>query len=240
MCWSPEASAAMVVVGTLTTGVTLKRGEPAAIWGTVAYFTVIEGLQLAGYGVVDQCDTRANQSITLLSYAHIALQPLVINLFALQLVPETVRAKAIKPVVFFCVLSVAVMLAQLIPWAPLGRCMPGTPLCGETLCTVSGKWHIAWQIPYNGLLVPFDAFLGTRCGFPAYVFCFFVLPLFYGAWRFVLLNILAGPVLASMLTDNPNEMPAVWCLLSIAIVCICLSPLVRRRVSEETWWGATP
>jgi hypothetical protein len=230
----------MVVVGSLATVATAKRGEPAAIWGTVAYFTAIEGLQLAGYAVVDQCDTTANKSITLLSYLHVALQPVVINTFALQLVPEKVRKKAIKPVMLVCVVTVALMLAQLIPWRPLGKCLPGTPLCGETLCTVSGNWHIAWQIPYNGLLVPFDTFFGTRCGFPAYVFCFFVLPLFYGAWRFVLLNVLAGPVFASVLTDNPNEMPAVWCLLSIAIVCICLSPVIRQRVSTGTWWGATP
>ena len=237
MCWSPEASAAMIALGTVATVTTMRRGEPVVIWGTVAYFTGIEGLQLAGYAVVDECGTTANQSITLLSYLHIALQPLVINLFALQPVPAKVRTKAIKPVIIFCSLSVVIMLVQLIPWAPLGRCVPGTALCGERLCTVSGDWHIAWQIPYNGLLAPLDALFGTRSGFPLYLFCFFVVPLVYGAWRFVVLNFLAGPVFASMLTDNPNEMPAVWCLLSIGIVCICLSPLIRQRFSTQTWWG---
>ena len=60
-----------------------------------------------------------------------------------------------------------------------------------------------------------------------------------GAWRFVLVHAFAGPILASMLTDNPNEMPAVWCLLSIAILCIGLSPFVRRRVETRRWWGHT-
>lgn len=115
--------------------------------------------------------------------------------------------------------------------------MPGSALCAERLCTVAGNWHIAWDIPYNGLLVPFELATGTQIGFPAYMAAVFLLPLIYGAWRFVLVHLFAGPVLASVLTNNPNEMPAIWCLFSIAIIFVALSPAVRRTVETTSWWG---
>lgn len=227
----------MVAAGTVATGVTWHRGEPLAIWGTLGFFTLMEALQVAGYSVLDQCGTVSNQAITLLSYLHIAFQPFVINLFAMELVPITVKKRVFGPVLAFSGAASALILLQLVPLAAFGTCAPGTPLCGASLCTVSGNWHIAWDIPYNGLMVSVDAALGLRSGFPQYMVAVFLLPLIYGAWRFVLLHALAGPLLAWFLTSNPNEMPAVWCLFSVVILCIALSPAVRRSVSSQTWWG---
>ncbi|MBW4706305.1 hypothetical protein KX928_00735 [Roseobacter sp. YSTF-M11] len=237
MCWSIEASAAMVIVGAVATGVTLHHKQPAAIWATLGYFTAMEALQVAGYIVVDKCGTPANQTITLLSYLHIVFQPIFINLFAMELVPGAVRRRVRVWILSLCAGSSAVMLAQIIPWETFGTCQPGTALCGQAYCTVSGEWHIAWDVPYNGLLRPLEAALGTHFGFPTYMAAAFALPLLYGAWRFVLLHLVTGPVLAWYLTDDPNEMPAIWCLFSIAILCISLSPPVRRSVTSRSWWG---
>lgn len=237
MCWSPEASAAIVAVGAVATVMTRHRGEAPAIWGTLGYFTAMEVLQLAGYGVLDECGTSANRSVTLLSYLHIAFQPIVINLFALQLVPPTIRKRAYYWVLSLAAMASAVMLLQLMPIDEFGYCLPGTPLCGAEFCTVSGTWHIAWNIPYNGLLVPFENLIGNHSGFPTYMAAVFLLPLAYGAWRFVLMHVFAGPVLAWTLTDNPNEMPAIWCLFSIAILLIAISSTVRNVVTTESWWG---
>ncbi len=224
-------------MGSVATAVTYRRGEPAAIWVTMAYFTAMEALQVAGYAVVDECESTTNKSVTLLSYLHIVFQPFFINWFAMELVPEPIKNKARKWVFGLCALSAAFMLMQILPWPVLGQCAAGAPLCGDAYCTVSGNWHIAWDVPYNGLMTSIDAALGTNAGFPTYMIAAFALPLAYGAWRFVLVHIIAGPVLANALTDNPNEMPAVWCLLSIAILLVGLSPLVRRSVSARTWWG---
>ena len=73
-------------------------------------------------------------------------------------------------------------------------------------------------------------------GFPTYLLVAFLLPLAYGAWRLVVFHALAGPILASALTDNPNEMPAIWCLFSIGILLIGLSPMIRHRFETATWW----
>jgi len=229
MCWGMTATAVMVGAGAAATLVTLKRGDPVAFPLTLGYFTLMEALQFAGYLTLDRCGTPANETVTFLSVLHIVFQPLVINAFAMALLPRP-PGRAVQAAVYgLCALAAVGMLLQLHPFAWAGRCVPGAILCGERLCTVSGSWHIAWEVPYNGLLAGVDRLTGLAWGFHGYMLAVFLLPLVYGAWRFVLFHALAGPVLAGQLTSNPNEVPAVWCLFSIAIVLIALSPAVRRR-----------
>ncbi len=237
MCWSATASLAMVGLGGVATIVTFRRGEPKAIWLTIGYFTLMEALQAAGYAVVDQCGSSVNQSITLLSYLHIVFQPFFINMFAMELVPAPVKARLRRSVFALCSLSAAVMLVQLVPSTWAGLCRPGDVLCGPALCLTSGNWHIAWDIPYNGLMLPLENLIGIHAGFPTYMLTAFLLPLVYGSWRFVVFHAVAGPILASFLTTNPNEMPAIWCLFSIGLLLIAISPLIRRKFETTTWWA---
>lgn len=229
MCWSVTATAGMIVAGAGATAVTLSRGEPPAVPFALGWFTLMEALQLGGYMVLDRCAAPANQLVTWLSALHIAFQPLVINAFVLALTPEPVPPRMRALVHGVSGLRALVILVQLRPFDSACACAPGAILCGERLCTVSGEWHIAWEVPYNGLLVPLERALGLAWGFPSYVLAAFVLPLVYGAWRFVLFHAAAGPLLAGALTGDPNEIPAVWCLFSIGILVIALSPAIRRR-----------
>ncbi len=230
MCWSPTVTAAMIGLGAIATAVTIRRGEPSAIPLALGYFTLMEGLQFAGLMVIDQCGSPENRTVTFLSFLHIAFQPLIINAFAMQLVPEGVRRRASLAVYGVCAFSTIVMLLQIYPFEWAGSCRPGSTLCGPALCTVSGSWHLAWDVPYNGLFNWAEDATGLMWGFPTYVIAVFLLPLFYGAWRFVLFHALAGPFLASYyLTDNPNEVPAIWCLFSVGILLMGLSPLIRRQ-----------
>ncbi len=229
MCWTMGVSAAMVALGGAATVVSARRGDPVAIPVTLAYFTLMEGLQVAGYMVIDECSSPVNQSVTLLSVLHIVFQPLFINFFAMALVARPV-GNAMRVFVFSaCAASSVLMLLQLYPFDWAGSCAPGSNLCAAQLCTVTGDWHQAWDVPFNGLMVPVEAALGTNWGFPSYLLVTFLLPLLYGAWRLVLFHALAGPIAAGLLTTNPNEVPAIWCLFSIAIVLIALSPAIRRR-----------
>jgi len=237
MCWSAEASVAMTGLGAVAAAVTYHRGAAPAIWCTFGFFTLMEALQVWGYAVLDQCGTASNRNVTILSYLHIAIQPFFINAFALELVPVSVKRRVQGWVYGACAVSTLVMLAQIAPVAAFGSCLQGSPLCAKAWCTVSGDWHIAWDVPYNGLTLPVELFLGVFPGFPSYMVVAFLVPLLYGAWRFVLLHALAGPVLAASLTTNPNEMPAIWCLFSIAILFIGLSARVRQCVTTTGGWG---
>ena len=237
MCWNSEISVAMTCIGAAGALISYRRQDPTAIWLTLGYFSVMEALQVAGYAVLDQCGTAENQAVTMASYLHIVFQPFLINAFAMELVPKSAKQRTRVWVYVLCSVSAAVMIIQLIPWQFAGNCLPGSALCADTLCTVSGDWHIAWDVPYNGLLVPFENAIGTHSGFPTYMIAVFALPLVYGAWRFTAMHALSGPVLAWMLTDNPNEMPAIWCLFSVFILFIGLSLRARRRFTATRSLG---
>lgn len=237
MCWGEGASVAMVGIGAAATGIAISRGMPRAIPTALGYFTVMELLQASSYGVIGQCGTPANETLTLLSVLHIVFQPFFINAFALELVPNPVRSRMQVAVYIVCAISAVIMLLQLYPFVWAGSCRVGTYLCGSTLCTVPGEWHIAWNVPYNGLLLPLEDAVGFHAGFPAYIIAVFLLPLMYGAWRFVLFHALMGPILARLLTSDPNEIPAIWCLFSIGIVLVAMSPTIRGQVESRSWYG---
>jgi len=208
----------------------MRRGEPAAIPATLGFFTVMEALQVGGYAVLDQCGSRVNQADTLLSFLHIALQPLFINAFAMAVAPSIVSPQMRRVVFSLAGLATLLILLRLVPFDWAGQCKPGDTLCGPAFCVVSGNWHIAWEMPLNDMWGSFGRFFRDVMPFPAYALSVFVLPLFYGAWRLVIFHAVLGPILASFLTDNPNEMPAIWCLFSIGLVLVGLSPVVRTRV----------
>jgi hypothetical protein len=174
-----------------------------------------------------------NQTITFLSVLHIAFQPFFINAFAMELVSRPLQARERGIVYGACALSAIIMLMQLYPFSWAGMCRPGSALCGPVLCTVSGDWHMAWDVPYNGLLESFVPTIAVWKGFPTYFVAAFFVPLWYGAWKFVVFHSLVGPILSGQLTKNPNEAPAIWCLFSIGIVLISLSPVIRQRFQSE-------
>lgn len=220
----------MVGVGSVATLVTAARGERPAIPLVLGYFTVMEALQVGGYWVLDDCQSTANRNVTVLSYLHIALQPLFINAFAMATAPREV-SPAMKRLVF-ALASVAALLLmmRLVPFSWTQQCPIGDPLCGPAFCTVSGNWHIAWEMPLNDMWRSLGMPFVDAVPFPSYMVAVFALPLLYGAWRFVLFHAVFGPILASLLTDDPNEMPAVWCLFSIGIVLFSLSAVIRGKL----------
>jgi hypothetical protein len=224
----------MVGAGTVAASVTAKQGRPAAIPITIVYFALMEALQAAGYLVVDQCTSALNQTIAILSVIHIIFQPFFINAFAMELVPESVRASARVAVYSACAASAVVMLLQLYPFDWAGTCRSGSTLCGPTLCTITGDWHIGWEVPFNGLMIPLEQSLGIEAAFPTYAIAAFLVPLWYGAWRFAIFHAVLGPVLAELLTSDPREMPAIWCLFSVGIVILSLSPLLWRRLERQS------
>ncbi len=62
-----------------------------------------------------------------------------------------------------------------------------------------------------------------------------ILPFLYGSWRFTIYHFLVGPRLAMLLTDNPNEVAAIWFLLSIGILIIVVKTPVRHLMPVKRW-----
>ncbi|WP_237213279.1 DUF5765 domain-containing protein [Falsiroseomonas oryziterrae] len=237
MCLSMGVTIAMVGLGAGATAVTLHSRAPAAVPATFAYFTLMEGLQGWGYTHLDACGLPENQLSALLSYLHISFQPFFINAFAMALAASRVATPMRVAVWIGCGMSAVAMLLQVYPFAWAGSCIAGQALCGEALCTLRGTWHLGWAIPYTDIIPPLRLAPDVALPFPSYMLAAFGLPLLYGAWRFALFHLLAGPGLAALLTNNPYEMPAVWCLFSIALVSVWFSPWLRRQIGGAAACG---
>lgn len=237
MCWSGEASAVLATIGFAGTAYAAYKKEPAPLWISLGYFSLMEALQAFTYGVIDQCSLPSNQIATLLGYLHIAFQPFFVNAVSLHFINQNVARKIQLGVYIICFAASILSLLMLYPFEWAGHCIPGTPLCSEILCSVHGNWHIAWQIPINGINEFFaqHGFAIFRGGYLIYLLPGFIMPVLYGSWRFTLYHIMAGPLLARLLTDNMNEWPAVWCLLSIALLLIVIKTPVRGILYVRNW-----
>jgi hypothetical protein len=216
----------MAFIGFAVAGYLLYKKESKLLWIPIAYFGVMELLQALTYFTMGAC-TPANQILTFLSYVHISFQPFFINALMLYFIPERFRKNIYSWVFGLAFVATVLLLLRMYPFEWAGMCNLGDGLCGDKLCAVEGNFHLAWEIPFNGI--------GGIIGW-AYALSVFVIPLLYGSWKATTYNFLVGPVLAMSLTDNPNEWPAVWCLMSIAIILVILIPWARRKMHVRKWY----
>ena len=239
MCWSGEASAVLAAVGFGTATYVAYKGESKELWIPLTYFACMELLQAATYIYIDQCDAPPNQILTLFGYLHIAFQPFFANMVAMYFIPEEVKLKIRTVVYTLCAVSAVAILVKMFPFAWAGNCIPGIEgFCGPNTCSVSGSWHIAWQLPLNGLMSPYpDNPYAFAFGMHAlaYILAAFVMPVIYGSWRFVGFHYLVGPFISDLLTTDPNEYCAVWCLFSIALCVSVIKTPVRKYLHVARW-----
>lgn len=239
MCWSGEASATLAVIGMTATYFVAKKGDSHELWLPLGYFTLMELLQAVTYVFIDQCNSPWNQALTHLGYLHLAFQPFFANMAAMYFVPERVKKRIKTPVYTICAITAVIILVKLVPTPSFGMCNIGTEgFCGATACSLSGAWHIAWQLPLNGLFYEsLQNLFGFNYGLHAFVYIFavFILPVIYGSWRIVVLHYLMGPLVSSLTTSDPNEFIAVWCLYSIALCLAVIKSPVRRYLHVKSW-----
>ena len=239
MCWSGEASAVLATVGFGTATWVAYKGESKQLWIPLTYFACMELLQAATYVYINLCDSPPNQILTLFGYVHIAFQPFFVNMVAMYFIPDEVRKKISTVVYTLCAVGALAMLVKMYPFAWAGKCIVGTEaFCGTQACSVSGDWHIAWQLPLNGLAIDFSAkFPGFFYGLHGitYILVAFVMPVIYGSWRFVVFHIFMGPILSILTTRDPNEYAAVWCLFSIALCLSVIKSPIRRHLHVASW-----
>jgi len=226
MCWSFPVSVIFALLGLALAAYLAIKKESKFLWIPLGYFGIMEALQALSYLVIGDCASSANQLLTFLSYIHISFQPIFVNALLLYFIPERFRRKIIIPVFAITFVLTVIMLVSVYPFEWAGSCQPGSALCGNNLCTTEGNWHLAWSIPLNSLSI----------GLLVYFIGVILLPLIYGSWRLTLFGIITGPVLGYILTSNPNEWPAVWCLWSVAIILAILIPWTRKHLHVRKWY----
>ncbi len=239
MCWSGEASGVLAAVGLSTAVYVARKGESKELWIPLTYFALMELLQAATYVYIDECDTPNNQILTLFGYLHIAFQPFFVNMVGMYFIPEHIKLKIRTTVYTICAIGSVAMMVKMFPFAWAGLCNIGQEgFCGTQTCSISGDWHIAWQIPLNGIMsAPVSWLPGFVYGLHGftYILIGFYMPLIYGSWRFVGFHYLIGPFISDLLTDDPNEYAAVWCLFSIALCVSVIKSPIRKYLHVRTW-----
>jgi hypothetical protein len=239
MCWSGEASGVLATVGLSTAAYIAMKGESKELWIPLTYFALMELLQAFTYVYIDLCGNPQNQVLTLFGYLHVAFQPFFVNMVAMYFIPESVKHKIRTTVYALCATSAVAMLVKMFPFDWAGTCLKGIEgFCGTQTCSVSGSWHIAWQMPLNGLMSPpVDWLPGFDWGMHAFVYILaaFVMPVIYGSWRFVGFHYIIGPWISDVLTSDPNEYAAVWCLFSIALCVSVIKTPIRKYLHVQQW-----
>ena len=263
MCWSGEASTVMALVG--ITGSCLEARKsftyPSELGGgseweveglsgkhnlrasTLAYFSLMELLQAFNYTTLGSIDPY-NALYALLGFIHISFQPLFITWFCLSFLPRqrrmywmtsTTILSATVSFIFLCGLIVNPSL----PGCFATHCEPLTDItllmqnsqlasCSATeFVSLKGDWHIAWQWASNSCQF-------TRNSY--FVIAFF-LPIIYGAYRVMIFSLIFGPLLSLLLTNNPHELAAIWCLLSIGFLSCVKIPWIEKFLTiKHTSW----
>lgn len=239
MCWSGEASGVLAAVGLSTAVYVAVKGESKELWVPLTYFALMELLQAVTYIYIDLCDNPNNQILTMLGYLHVSFQPFFVNMVAMYFIPAEIKYKIQTTVYTLCTAGTVFMLFKMYPFAWAGTCNIGVEgFCGPAVCSVHGAWHIAWQMPLNGMLSdPIEWLFNFKWGLHvlSYILVAFLLPIFYGSYRFVAFHYLMGPFISDITTDDPNEYAAVWCLFSIALCVSVIKSPVRKYLHVKTW-----
>lgn len=232
MCWSGPASLSVATVGVSGSLWARAKGAPKNRWVTLLYFTGMELLQAITYIVIDKCHLQSNIWLTRLSFIHIAFQPFFVNLFGMSFLPVK-RQQAVRPYMLVtCTVAAMIMLYKFYVPDPSMACPSWEYLCGTDTCSYHGEWHIAWRLTLNS----FDSW------HMAYWIPAFLLPMLYGSWRWVMYHFFVGPFSAYFMTDDRNEMPAIWCLTSIGFLITTHIPFLEhwlktplRKHKDSVW-----
>jgi hypothetical protein len=115
-----------------------------------------------------------------------------------------------------------------------GQSLTETPtstewLRGETLCTVSGKYHLAWIVPMSDVsyYTPSAAIHSFLMFAPFFVIRKNMMVQGVVLW-------VTGPALAAFFTPNLMEQASIWCFFSIAQIGVMLF-LIRGVLITQ--WG---
>jgi hypothetical protein len=250
MCFSKEMSGSFAFLGLILSFWVYSRTSNLQLAIGVFYFFLMEFLQYFQYLVIDDCDNWWNPVLTLVGYIHICYQPYFTHVINSSLTTSPDKLKAWVPILRLCLVGGTMLMmryfvAELPGWreqkfasiaetTPDGLSTnPDLPvstewLRGEKLCTISGKYHLAWVVPMSDVsyYTPSAAIHSFMMFIP-----FFILKpdmVIQGFFLFM-----TGPFLAAWITPNLMEQASIWCFFSIAQIGIML--ILIREVLIKKW-----
>jgi hypothetical protein len=247
MCFTGEMSGSFSMVGLFMAFWIWKNTGNLQLAIGVFYFFLMEFLQYFQYWFIDDCDNEWNKWLTLAGFAHICYQPYFTHLINSAMTRDPKVLQMWIVILRICLVGGSMLLwrhFQTYIWAPdthfptidqvdnvTGASQTDLPtstewLRGEELCTVSGKYHLAWVVPMADVsyYTPSAAIHSFMMFVPFFVTRMEIVMVLQGAILWA-----AGPFLAAWFTENLMEQASIWCFFSIAQIGAMLL-LVRGRL----------
>jgi len=204
MCFSENMSLAIAIVGGLSSMYFYNKNIYASIG--IGYFAIMEILQYFQYKVINQCDNKYNKLLTNIGYLHICFQSLFFNIWLFAFIK--------KPNVIFLYMSffAGLLLATRLFFVSDDELCDtnNEPLCGKQTCSFSGEKHIAWNMR---LRAPGKYWFTPSIGLSFFMWT--IPALMTLELKPILAMLLTFPYIASLLTNNIHEQPAIWCFTGI-------------------------
>ena len=204
MCFSENMSLAIGIVGGLSSMYFYNKNIYASIG--IGYFAIMEILQYFQYKVINQCDNKYNKLLTNIGYLHICFQSLFFNIWLFAFIK--------KPNVIFLYMSffAGLLLATRLFFVSDDELCDtnNEPLCGKQTCSFSGEKHIAWNMR---LRAPGKYWFTPSIGLSFFMWT--IPALMTLELKPILAMLLTFPYIASLLTNNIHEQPAIWCFTGI-------------------------
>jgi hypothetical protein len=251
MCFSKEMSGSFSMLGLLMSFWVYTKTSNLQLAIGVFYFFLMEFLQYFQYLVIDDCDNWWNPVLTLAGYAHICYQPYFTHIINSALTKSPTKLQMWVPILRLTLVGGTMLLmryflSELPGWREskfasiadtnnvTGQSMnPDLAvstewLRGEKLCTISGKYHLAWVVPMSD--VSYYTPSAAIHSFLMFAPFFVIKPdmIIQGVFLWA-----TGPLLAAYITPNLMEQASIWCFFSISQIGIML--YIIRDVLIVNW-----
>lgn len=209
MCFSQQWSLNLSILGiVISTYRYLNNYSTIALVPTV-FYTIMEITQYLQYSVIDQCDNKFNQYLTMFTWILEWIQPLMWNVLYFYITTSN------KEVFKFCiVLSIIAFIASILRvfnFSDKKSITHELQVKGRN-CAISGNTHMAWN---NNA----QTFYGMEPNWFVYLMLYFIPILWVTPYKLGF-NMFIAQLSLFLLTfliigTVDDQLPSTWCLLSI-------------------------
>jgi len=216
MCFTEKQSLSLTFIGFIVSYYVYNNNNKFELWFPILYFTFMELFQYLGYIAIRTNNKKLNKILSHLIYIHISFQPLFINIWFSNFISN----KNMHYMLFIYKLCFIGGIFMLLRLYTINK---NSDLCDtdvEVGCAKNtelklGPLHIMYlfKLKAPNYYIP-SMFI--------HFFLFFIPIILLDVNKIVYLFSILGPILASVISKNKDEVASIWCFISVPILIISL------------------
>ena len=242
MCFSQNASLGMAILGAISTIPIYKYINFKAAF-CIFYFTLMQIIHYIGYTVIDDCNNKTNQLMSILNFYHICFQGPVwligwLGVFEKFNVVKPLHLKFMPILISMALITSILMALRRFEWIPTvtdeNKILKKNSKINDNitgalqgkLCSKSGKHHIKFRLPLTNEPAYYTPNLFTH-----FLFFFIPLLLFNNTTRIIsIITWVSGIIIPTVyLNIGTSEAATVWCFLSIIQLLIMYAFFIFKK-----------